>query len=187
VGLNTKGALAVGAVAIGALLVSCAPSGPVASAPATTQAAASASPAAASDALKLEVPINAIMVSMVDFAADGVWRPAGQEEPLTKNQWLYVKQDATNLIAAATLMTSAGTGMDDARWVKQADWREWSGQVQKLGLAASEAANREDKAKLKEAGDQLIEVCRSCHQKYKPGLPEMGITRFPIYPKRPDK
>ena len=28
------------------------------------------------------------------------------------------------------------------------------------------------------------ELCQACHQKFKPGLPSMGITRFPIYPKR---
>jgi hypothetical protein len=39
---------------------------------------------------------------------------------------------------------------------------------------------------LKTAGDQLIDICQACHLKFKPDLPSMGITRFPVYPKYPE-
>src|SRR5687767_9637572 len=77
-------------------------------------------------ALPLSVPINAVMVAMVDFAADGIWRPAVSETPLTNNQWLLAEQDAVNLVAAATLITTPGTGLNDAAWVADPDWRLWA-------------------------------------------------------------
>ncbi len=159
--------------------------------PATTPAAPAPTPEAAAPAntgpLPLQVPINAVMVAMVDFAADGVWRPVGQDGPLTDKQWLYIEQDATNLIAAATLITTAGTGVNDAEWVKDPDWRRWATEMQTLAVDAKSAVDAKDKDRLKLVGDRLVEVCQTCHQKFKPALPAMGITRFPIYPKREDQ
>jgi hypothetical protein len=160
--------------------------------PATTGAAApepapATSPAeapAAAQALPLPVTINAVMVAMVDFAADGIWRPAVSEKPLTNNQWLLAEQDAVNLVAAATLITTAGTGVNDAAWIADPDWRQWATDMQNSALQAKDAVGQKDQARLKLAGDHLVETCQACHQKFKPGLPTMGITRFPIYPKR---
>jgi cytochrome c5 len=167
--------------------------------PATTAAAAlepipAASPAASPATapavaalplpLPLPVPINAVMVAMVDFAADGIWRPAVSEKPLTNNQWLLAEQDAVNLVAAATLITTAGTGVNDAVWVADPDWRRWATDMQNSALQAKAAVGQKDQARLKLVGDDLVETCQACHQKFKPGLPSMGITRFPIYPKR---
>lgn len=134
--------------------------------------------------LPFPMPINAVMVSLVDFAADGVWRPAASETPLTDKQWLLVQQDATNLIASASLITMAGTGVNDAEWVKDPDWRRWATEMQVTAEQAKAAADAKDQARLKLTGDRLVELCQTCHQKFKPGLPSMGITRFPIYPKR---
>jgi len=138
----------------------------------------------ASAPLPLKVSLNQVMVAMVDFAADGIWRPAASETPLTDRQWLYVQQDATNLVASASLMTSVGTGVNDAVWVEDPDWRRWSEEVQILALQALDAAGERDQARLAATGDRLVEVCEACHRAFKPGLPSMGVTRFPVYPKR---
>jgi hypothetical protein len=134
--------------------------------------------------LPLGVPINAVMVAMIDFAADGVWRPAASETPLTEEQWLLAEQDATNLIASTTLMTTPGTGINDAKWVQDLDWRRWSAEMRAVSLQAKAAVDVKDQERLRLVGDRLVELCQTCHQKFKPGLPIMGITRFPIYPKR---
>jgi hypothetical protein len=147
-------------------------------------AAALATAPAATQALPLPVSINAVMVAMIDFAADGIWRPAVSEKPLTNDQWLLAEQDAVNLVAAATLITIAGTGVNDAAWVMDPDWRLWAADMQSSALQAKAAVGQKDQARLKLVGDHLVETCQSCHQKFKPGLPTMGITRFPIYPKR---
>lgn len=135
-------------------------------------------------ALPLPVPVNAVMVALVDFAADGIWRPAASEIPLTDKQWLLAEQDAVNLIASATLITTPGTGVNDAQWVAEPDWRRWATEMQVTAEEAKAAVEAKDKDRLKLVGDRLVEICQTCHQKYKPGLPSMGITRFPIYPKR---
>lgn len=134
--------------------------------------------------LPLPVSINAVMVAQLDFAADGIWRPAASLVPLTDAQWLLAEQDAVNLISAATLITTAGTGDNDAVWVKDSEWRRWASEMQTVALEAKSAVDSRDKERLALVGDRLVELCQACHQKFKPGLPAMGITRFPIYPKR---
>jgi hypothetical protein len=139
---------------------------------------------AAPETLALPIPINAVMVSLVDFAADGVWRPAASDLSLSDQQWLLAEQDAYNLIAATTLMSIPGTGTNDAVWVKDADWRRWTEEMRVVALEAKAAVDAKDQERLRLVGDRLVELCQACHQKFKPGLPTMGITRFPIYPKR---
>ena len=134
--------------------------------------------------LPLGVPINAVMVALVDFAADGIWRPAASETPLSDEQWLLAEQDAVNLIASTTLMTTVGTGAKDAEWVKDPDWIRWAAEMRAVSLEAKAAVDAKDQQRMALVGDRLVELCQACHQKFKPGLPIMGITRFPIYPKR---
>ena len=134
--------------------------------------------------LPLPVPINAVMVSLIDFAADGIWRPAASEVPLSDDQWQLAEQDAYNLIVSTTLMTTPGTGANDAEWVKDSDWRRWTKEMQVVALEAKAAVDAKDQERLRLVGDRLVELCQTCHQKFKPGLPSMGITRYPIYPKR---
>lgn len=171
-----------GVAAVGLALAACSPATETAEAPAP-EAAAVEAPAP----LPMPLPINAMMVSLVDFAADGVWRPAAQETEITDEQWLYIVQDATNLVVSTTLMTTPGTGVNDAEWVQNADWRMWSQEMQDVALQAKAAAELKDRERLKLAGDRLVELCEACHQAFNPGLPTMGINRFPIYPKRPDE
>lgn len=146
--------------------------------------ATAAPPDADVGALALPIPINAVMVAQLDFAADGIWRPAASETPLTDTQWLLAEQDAVNLISAGTLITTPGTGDNDAAWVKDPEWRRWSREMQTVALEAKAAIDTRDKERLALVGDRLVELCQACHQRFKPGLPTMGITRFPIYPKR---
>lgn len=168
------------------LFAACTPSPETAAspAPAAQPSPASQSASTASDPLHLPVSINAVMVAQVDFAADGIWRPAVSETPLTDKQWLMVEQDAINLISSASLITMPGAGDNDAEWVTEPDWRRWATDMQVTAEQAKSAVETKDKERLKLVGDRLVEICQTCHQKYKPGLPSMGITRFPIYPKR---
>lgn len=154
--------------------------------PATAPAPVAAAAVAPDDLspLPLPVPINAVMVAQLDFAADGIWRPAASVAPLTDAQWLLAEQDAVNLISAATLITTPGTGGNDALWVQDPEWRRWASEMQTVALEAKGAIDNRDKERLALVGDRLVELCQACHQKFKPGLPTMGITRFPIYPKR---
>jgi hypothetical protein len=134
--------------------------------------------------LPLAVSINAVMVALVDFAADGVWRPAASNMLLSDDQWLLAEQDAINLIASTSLITMPGTGINDVQWVSDPDWRRWAAEMRAVALEAKAAVDAKDQERLGLVGDRLVELCQTCHQKFKPGLPSMGVTRFPIYPKR---
>lgn len=163
----------LGVLVSAAVLAACSPS-------TSNSNATPAEPAA----LNLPIPINAVMVALVDFAADGVWRPAANDFGLSDQQWLLAEQDAYNLIASATLITTPGTGTNDLQWVQDPDWRRWAQEMQVVALEAKAAIDAKDQERLGLVGDRLVEICQACHQKFKPDLPGMGITRFPVYPKR---
>jgi hypothetical protein len=133
--------------------------------------------------LPLAVSLNETMVALVDFAADGVWRPAASETPLTDTQWALIDQNAVNLIAAASLITMKGQGVNDEVWIVNPDWRRWSLEMQATAAQVRSAVTTRDQERLRLAGDRLVEICQTCHQAFKPGLPSMGVTRFPVYPK----
>lgn len=181
-GLKNTAAL----LAVLPMLFACTPSNENAASPApVAQPPAVSQPGSATvDPLPLPVSINAVMVAQVDFAADGVWRPAASEMPLTDMQWLMIEQDAINLISSASLITMPGAGVNDADWVAEPDWRRWATDMQVTAEQAKSAVEAKDKDRLRLVGDRLVEICQTCHQKYKPGLPSMGVTRFPTYPKR---
>lgn len=132
--------------------------------------------------LDIPLTIDEVMVGPVDFAADGIWRPASLEK-LTDQDWALVEQDAISLIASATLITTPGIGADDPTWVQAEDWRAWSKELQTLAADARDAAREKNKYKLDIASDKLIENCAACHKKYRSDTPR-GVNRFPYYPKR---
>ena len=181
---------AVLAGSIAVLLLGCADENPEpvagdASADMSAETAAAAPLAEpAIEPIPLGLTINEVMVALVDFAADGVWRPPAQGAPMTDTQWLLAEQDAKNLIASASLITMPGTGANDEEWVTHDDWRRWSADMLEASQQALSAIEARDQERLLLVGDRLVEICQECHQQYKPGLPSMGVTRFPIYPKR---
>ncbi len=134
-------------------------------------------------ALPMPVTINEMMVSLVDPAASGLWRPAGQDAALSEADWRAVDAAATNLIVGATLTSMPGAGPFDAEWVADRDWKRLNLEMQTLALQAREAAGAQDLARLRLIGDRLVEVCEACHADFKPGLPTGGITRLPGPPK----
>jgi hypothetical protein len=170
--------LAAASAALSLAAAACAPAGEA------PKAADAAADAGSTGPLPLPIPINAVMVALVDFAADGIWRPVASPYGMSPDQWLLAEQDAYNLIASTTLMTTAGTGENDAEWVKDPQWRRWAQEMQVVALEAKASIDAKDVERLKLVGDRLVEICQACHQEFKPGLPSMGITRFPIYPKR---
>lgn len=144
----------------------------------TSGFAAPPKPAAA-----LPISVADLMRASIEIPADGIWAAEGAEK-LSEEEWLLADQDAVNLIAATQLMTKAGTGKQDAKWVAAADWQTWSRDMQKTALQLRVAAKAMDQKKLAEAGDHLQELCEGCHTKYRPQTPTDGVSRYPFYPKR---
>jgi hypothetical protein len=146
-----------------------------------TQAETEAPPAA--QTLALPLSLLDVMRASVEIPANGIW-DAQVAETLTDNDWLLVDQDAADLAASATLMSMPGAGQSDAAWVANADWQEWSADIQKTALALRAAAKVKDQQALFDGADRLLETCTACHEKYRPESPSDGVARYPFYPKR---
>ncbi|HEY2783225.1 MAG TPA: cytochrome c [Steroidobacteraceae bacterium] len=139
--------------------------------------------AAAAPAATLKITLVDLMRASVEIPADGIWAAEGADK-LSEEDWQLADQDAVNLIAASALMSHAGTGKNDAKWVANADWQNWVRDMEKTSLQIRGAVKAMDQKKLAAAADHLQEVCESCHTKYRPQAPSDGVSRYPFYPKR---
>jgi hypothetical protein len=133
--------------------------------------------------LTLPLTLLEIMRANVEIPAEGVWA-VENEDKLSDEQWALAEQDAINIVASATFISTGGTGKKDREWVSNADWQTWTKDVQQTGTQIRAAVKAKDLKKLAEAGDHLVDVCQSCHDKYRPEIPSDGIMRFPFYPAR---
>jgi len=133
--------------------------------------------------LALPLTLLEIMRANVEIPAEGIWG-IENEDKLSNDQWALAEQDVINIIAAATFISTGGTGKKDREWVSNADWQTWTKDVQATGLQIRADVKAKDLKKLAEAADHLVDVCQSCHDKYRPEIPSDGIMRFPFYPSR---
>lgn len=161
------------AAAMGAL-AACTP----AKAPETTAATA---PAPAAAPITLPVSINEVMVALVDHASEPLWQDSYQA-PTTDDRWLEVQYNAYQMAIAGKLIQLPGQGPNDSEWVADPDWIIKANEMSAAGMQALEAAKAKDVDALNTAGDRLVEACESCHKKFKPALPSMGVYKSPTYP-----
>jgi hypothetical protein len=131
----------------------------------------------------LPISLVDVMRASVEIPADGIWAAEGADK-MSDEDWQLADQDAVNLIAATTLLATAGTGKNDAKWVANADWQAWVRDMQKTALQIRSAVKATDQKKMVAAADHLQEVCEACHKKYRPQAPSDGVSRYPFYPKR---
>jgi hypothetical protein len=164
-------------VLLSGLLSSAAPAAPPKS------AAAPAAPHAAAHAATLPIGLVDVMRASVEIPADGIWA-AESADKLSEEDWQLADQDAVNLIAASALISRAGTGKNDAKWVANADWQNWVRDLEKTSLQIRSAVKAMNQKDMAAAADHLQEVCESCHTKYRPQAPSDGVSRYPFYPKR---
>jgi hypothetical protein len=144
----------------------------------TSAVAASARP------LALPISLLDVMRASIEIPADGIWAAEGADK-MAEEDWQLADQDAVNLVAASTLLASAGTGKNDAKWVANADWQAWVHEMQKTGLQIRSAVKVMDQKKMAAVADHLQEICEACHTKYRPQAPsDNGVSRYPFYPKR---
>lgn len=168
--------LAAGVLAIAALaLTACSP-GKVA------EKAPEAPPAAAA-APKLPVSINAVMVGMVDYAAEPVW-VSGYKPPKTKAGWRDLEHNGYEVAVNGKLIQLVGTGPNDAKWAADPEWIKFAEAESAAGMDVLKAAQAKDVAGVNAAGDELVAVCEGCHKKFKPDLTTGGLYKSPDYPKK---
>jgi cytochrome c556 len=140
-----------------------------------------ASPAGQAEVMKPPVPlaisINALMVAQVDHASHELW-DAGRDghAPNSDQAWEEIEHHAQQLAAAATLISLGGTGQADAGWVVKPDWKPQAQKLSDTAMRAVQAAHDKNLQALLKAGDDLTDVCESCHKEFKPTLPSEGVV-----------
>ena len=128
------------------------------------------------------VPINDIMVSIIDHNAHIVWNAAGDRSPENKGKkskmapkndqdWHYLEHAATALAASGNMILIPGPPADDQKWVKDPEWRKFAQDVTNAGAKAVAAVEHRNLEELGAAGDDLVVTCEACHKKFKPELP----------------
>ncbi len=130
---------------------------------------------------KSVVPINDVMVSIIDHNAHIIWNAAGDRSPgkrtaskyTPKNDqdWHYLEHAATALAASGNMILIAGPPKDDQEWVKNPEWRKFAQDVTNAGAKAVAAVEHRNLEELGTAGDDLVVTCEACHKKFKPELP----------------
>lgn len=126
-----------------------------------------------------DISINEIMVGQVDHAAHEVLSLAlADNQRLTIGAWQELEHNAIQLISSTSAITMGGSGANDAMWVAQAGWREYSGQLNAAASSALQAARAQDLPALLGAADALREACDACHRQYKPEIPTEGFYRL---------
>jgi len=128
--------------------------------------------------IEMQTSLNAMMVAMVDWSAHEVWE-ASYAETMTGRDWLTVKQYATQLLGAGTLVSLGGTGRADMDWVVNPEWQRWSSIMIEDTKEALRAIEAQDQEMLAAAGERLINACEGCHEVFKPTIPTEGIMHVP--------
>ncbi|HEV7357720.1 MAG TPA: hypothetical protein VGN99_06965 [Steroidobacteraceae bacterium] len=131
----------------------------------------------------LPLSLADVMRASVEIPADGIWA-AEAADKLSEEDWQLADQDAVNLVAASALISRAGTGKNDAKWVANGDWQSWVRDMEKASLQIRSAVKAMNQKEMAAAADHLQEICESCHTKYRPQAPSDGVSRYPFYPKR---
>lgn len=138
------------------------------------EAPATAAPAGLT---KLPISINATMVGLVDHSSDFIFAVGNGDLPKNDHDWDMVKDHAYEMILAGQIIQIPGTGDGDAAWVANSDWKTWSQDLTEIGQMALGLANAKstDAKSWQKIGDDLVQNCLACHQKYKPDIPSQGI------------
>lgn len=118
------------------------------------------------------VPINDIMVSVVDHNSHVLWNVADPKmAPKTDQDWHVLEHAATTLAAAGNMILIPGPPKADQDWVKDPRWRDHAQNMANAGSKAVLAVDKRDLKALEAAGDDLVLTCEACHKDFKPALP----------------
>ena len=114
------------------------------------------------------VGMKQFMVWVLDPAADAIWESAGfvmtaQGErslaPTTKPGWLRVEKGAVLVAESGNLLRLPGRAAGP-------DWIESAKALVDAGREALLAAQKRDADALFDAGGEVYQACRSCHDRY---------------------
>ena len=126
-----------------------------------------------------DISINEIMVGQVDHAAYQILSLSLEDDQrLTIGAWQMLEHYAIQLVSSTSAITMGGSGVNDAMWVAQAGWRDFTAQMNAASSSALQATRNQDLSELLNAADALRISCDGCHAQYKPEIPTEGFYRM---------
>tara|TARA_R110002073_G_scaffold315016_1_gene487439 strand:+ start:1315 stop:1692 length:378 start_codon:yes stop_codon:yes gene_type:complete len=114
------------------------------------------------------------MASLINHSADPIW-VAAWRNPQNNNDWRELEHLARQLQVGGALLSIPGTGPADRVWTDNAEWRAYADQLSAAAARAVNAARAKDVGLISRAGDEIVDICESCHIEFKPALPTMNI------------
>lgn len=138
------------------------------------QACEQRAPTMEAETLRLPISINEVMASLINHSADPIW-VAAWRNPQTEADWRELEHLARQLQVGGALLSIPGTGPVDELWTNRAPWREYSNALAASAGRAVNAARSRDVELIERAGDEIVDICESCHIEFKPDLPTMNI------------
>ena len=113
--------------------------------------------------------LKQVMEWVIDPNADVVWESvksistaAGTTEiyPRTDAQWEAIRNSAATLMEAGNILMLEGRAKDDKQWM------EYSKRFSRTAEVALRAAQDKNKAALFDAGGNIYNACKACHDQY---------------------
>ena len=139
-----------------------------------TLAACSPSTSEQAEELRLPISINEVMASLINHSADPIWI-AAWKNPTSDADWRELEHLARQLQVGGSLLSIPGTGPADDVWTDSSRWRDYSQELSAAAGRAVNAARSKDVELIGRAGDDIVDICESCHIDFKPDLPTMNI------------
>jgi hypothetical protein len=131
-------------------------------------------PAQEAEEFRLPISINEVMASLINHSADPIWIAAWRN-PRSERDWRELEHLSRQLQIGGALLTIPGTGPSDEQWTGRSEWQQFSMQLSEAAGRAVNAARSEDIELIGRAGDEIVDICESCHIEFKPDLPTLNI------------
>ncbi|MFO7276999.1 MAG: hypothetical protein DIU56_008200 [Pseudomonadota bacterium] len=111
--------------------------------------------------------VKQVMQAITIPASDAVWGVA-TKEPASDEEWLAIKNNALALAESGNLLLMNGRTIAGRAVGEEEEWRGYAKELIRTAVLAAEAAEARDLERILDAGDEIYNVCESCHQKYMP-------------------
>ena len=105
--------------------------------------------------------VRQIMLGIVAPTSDVIFKIPNQA-PKDEKEWATVQNSALTLAEAGNLLLMPGRAKDNG------DWTKFSKALITQGSKAFKAANAKDAKPLEDIGNDIDDVCETCHAKYLP-------------------
>lgn len=103
--------------------------------------------------------VKQLMTAIIIPSSDVLFQVAGKA-PTNEEEWATVERNAMTLVESGNLLMIGDRAKDTGDWMKE------SQSLVDVGVSAFKAAQAKNVDELTKLGDQIYEVCESCHNKY---------------------